>query len=114
MFPLPFTWIFRDLSKFIFEPICVKIFRKYLEKEEKNKIEYLEQIMQIYIRSFQNSESSIKDKDISEIGTYLMNDEQQTSRAQFLDYIANLKPSFRRFKRTKAYQELYQKVKEFE
>ena len=29
-FPLPFTWIFKDLSKFIFEPMCVQIFRRYL------------------------------------------------------------------------------------
>lgn len=33
-FPLPFTWIFKDLSKFIFEPMCVQIFRKYLEEKE--------------------------------------------------------------------------------
>lgn len=33
-FPLPFTWIFKDLSKFIFEPTCIKVFRMYLEKKE--------------------------------------------------------------------------------
>lgn len=35
-FPLPFSWIFKDLSKFIFEPTCVAVFRKYLLKKEPN------------------------------------------------------------------------------
>jgi hypothetical protein len=33
-FPLPFTWIFKDLSKFIFEPTCIKVFQNYLQHEE--------------------------------------------------------------------------------
>jgi hypothetical protein len=49
-FPLPFTWIFKDLSKFIFEPMCVQIFRRYLEEKEGGQIEFLEEIMQIYLR----------------------------------------------------------------
>lgn len=35
-FPLPFTWIFKDLSKFIFEPTCIKVFQQYLEQEERD------------------------------------------------------------------------------
>ena len=50
-FPLPFTWIFKDLSKFIFELVCVQVFRKYLEQKEGGQIEFLEEIMQIYLRS---------------------------------------------------------------
>jgi hypothetical protein len=56
LFPLPFTWIFRDLSKFIFDPMCVEVFRKYLQQEEKDKCEYLDQIMRIYLRSFNQPE----------------------------------------------------------
>jgi hypothetical protein len=33
-FPLPFTWIFKDLSKFIFEQTCLKVFRDYILKKE--------------------------------------------------------------------------------
>ena len=33
-FPLPFTWIFKDLSKFIFEPTCIKVYRHYLIAKE--------------------------------------------------------------------------------
>ena len=33
-FPLPFTWIFKDLSKFIFEQTCIKVYRDYLIKKE--------------------------------------------------------------------------------
>lgn len=35
VFPLPFMWVFKDLSKFIFEPICLKIFMDYLEAKDK-------------------------------------------------------------------------------
>jgi hypothetical protein len=33
-FPLPFAWIFKDLSKFIFEPYCIRIFEGYLHSQE--------------------------------------------------------------------------------
>jgi hypothetical protein len=33
-FPLPFAWIFRDFSKFIFEPYCIRIFESYLQERE--------------------------------------------------------------------------------
>lgn len=35
VFPLPFMWVFKDLSKFIFEPICLRIFMNYLEAKDK-------------------------------------------------------------------------------
>ena len=56
LFPLPFTWIFRDLSKFIFEPMCVDVFRKYLMEKERDKLRYLEYLMQLYIKSFRLEE----------------------------------------------------------
>ena len=37
-FPLPFTWILKDFSKFIFEPLCVEVFKEYLEKKEPESI----------------------------------------------------------------------------
>ena len=52
LFPLPFTWIFRDFSKFIFEPLCLSVFRNYLYKVERDKCRYLDSIMQLYIKSF--------------------------------------------------------------
>lgn len=33
-FPLPFVWVFSDLSKFIFEPMCLKVFMNYLAKRD--------------------------------------------------------------------------------
>lgn len=33
-FPLPFAWIFKDFSKFIFEPYCIRIFEAYLVQKE--------------------------------------------------------------------------------
>lgn len=120
LFPLPFTWIFRDLSKFIFEPLCVKVFRKYLNEKEEGKSEYLEEIMRIYLRSFKEGESHRTsnnpqlDGGESGVGTYLMKPTETTSKQQFLEYINRLQPSFERFKKTVAYKALYKKVKEFE
>ena len=48
-FPLPFTWIFRDLQKFIFDPYSVKIFRNYLATKEKDMLIYLDEIMKMVI-----------------------------------------------------------------
>ena len=111
LFPLPFTWIFKDLSKFIFEPLCVKVFRQYLNEKEKGKSEYLEEIMRIYLRSFKDPEMR---QFSSDVGTYLMRANETTSRQLFLEYINRLQPSFDRFKRTIAYKALYLKVQEFE
>lgn len=33
-FPYPFMWIFRDFSKFIFEPYCIRVFEGYLTNRE--------------------------------------------------------------------------------
>lgn len=117
LFPLPFTWIFRDLSKFIFEPLCVKVFREYLNEKEQGKSEYLENIMRIYLRSFKDGESRSNDDpgpSESGVGTYLMKPTESSSKQQFLEYINRLQPSFERFKKTVAYRALYKKVKEFE
>lgn len=118
LFPLPFTWIFRDLSKFIFEPLCVKVFREYLNEKEQNKSEYLEEIMRIYLRSFKDGDSLRPSEEMrpseSGVGTYLMKPSESTSKQQFLEYINMLQPSFDRFKKTVAYRALYKKVKEFE
>lgn len=38
-FPYPFAWIFKDLSKFVFEPYCIRVFEQYLhDKEPQSKI----------------------------------------------------------------------------
>jgi len=109
MFPLPFTWIFKDLSKFIFEPMCVKIFKNYLEKAEKGKSEYLDEIMRIYLRNTQYRKSSP-----ASLSTNLIDTNESTTRQVFMEYIKRLQPSFDRFKQTVAYETLYKKVKEFE
>lgn len=33
-FPYPFMWIFRDFSKFVFEPYCIRVFEGYLCSRE--------------------------------------------------------------------------------
>ena len=115
-FPLPFTWIFKDLSKFIFEPMCLKVFRDYLDEKERGKSEYLDEIMQIYISSGHHQTKSQKSKSMrpASVGSNLMSQTRTTKRKVFMEYIQRLGPSFNRFKRTVAYHHLYMKVKEFE
>lgn len=114
LFPLPFTWIFRDLSKFLFEPVCVKVFRHYLLEKEKDKIEYLEQIMELYLSSFREIEQDFEDADQMGLGTFLMKPTETTQKQLFLENIEKLQPSFDRFKKTVSYKALYKKVQEFE
>lgn len=83
MFPLPFTWIFKDLSKFILEPYCIKVFRRYLKEEESDKLEYLDEIMRIYLNSFRRSTTNSRygsTNQTSEVGTFLMNGSESTSK----------------------------------
>lgn len=115
MFPLPFTWIFRDLSKFIFEPMCVKVFRDYLKAKEKSKSEFLDEIMAIYLnpRDYKHKKKSIiSPNSIGTAGVDITN--ESTTRQVFMEYINQLQPSFMRFKQTVAYKALYLRVKEFE
>lgn len=113
MFPLPFTWIFRDLSKFIFEPMCVKVFRDYLKAKEKSKSEFLDEIMTIYLnpKDYKNK-SIIAPSSVGTGGVDITN--ESTTRQLFMEYINQLQPSFMRFKQTVAYKALYLRVKEFE
>jgi len=112
MFPLPFTWIFRDLSKFIFEPYCVHVFRKYLKEKEKASLFHLDEIMRIYLNSFKVDDK--KHQDGSQIGTFFLNSSESTAKQIFLEHISRLQESFERFKKTEAFSALYLRVKEFE
>ena len=48
-FPLPFSWIFDDFQKFIFEPDLVKVFRNYLTVVEPGKVSTLDSIMLAFL-----------------------------------------------------------------
>lgn len=100
-FPLPFAWIFKDLSKFIFEPYCIRIFEAYLQKMEPNKLQHYEKIMEGYLgRSDemigeQAHDFSINNDDIG-------------------DNIDKLSKSFDNFKKTVSYYTIHWMVKQFE
>ena len=110
--------------------MCVEVFRKYLQQEEKDKCEYLDQIMRIYLRSFNQPEkqsrrnlSSIfentdaisgKDSHVFGRGTWLGNESKTATKRIFEEYIERLQPSFQRFKQTHSFMALWKKVKEFE
>ena len=113
VFPLPFTWIFEDLSKFIFEPMCVRIFAKYLKDKERSKEEYLHEAMKIYI-DLENSHTEKESHLSSFVETSTTTSVLSTRGKTFKQYIKRLEPSFDRFKLTCAYEALYKKIQEFE
>jgi hypothetical protein len=57
--PLPLTWIFEDFPKFIFEPMTVKVFWRYLKENEPNNLIVLENLMKLYLSSYQMSYSTL-------------------------------------------------------
>lgn len=115
-FPLPFTWIFKDLSKFIFEHTCIKVFREYLVKKEPTELAHLDKIIRIYLQT--NRSSNIRDSQGPErtdsVGTYLLHSSETKAKNELVDSLKKLRPSFSRFKKTVAFRALYRRVKEFE
>lgn len=117
-FPLPFTWIFKDLSKFIFEPTCIKVFREYLIKKEPKELVHLDRIMKIYLNASKANEQTPGNDRLSrpstEMGTYLLSHSEGTAKQQLIESMNSLRPSFRKFKKTISFKALFMKVKEFE
>ena len=125
-FPLPFSWVFNDFTKFLFEPQCVRVFHKYLVKMEPNKVELMNKLMKIFLSDFvKNRESDAsaelkKNQTISNTNTINFSYLGKTSevfdntRLIYLDAIAKLEPSFKQFKKTRSAQTLYESLKEFE
>ena len=116
-FPLPFTWIFKDLSKFIFEQTCIKVYRDYLIKKEPEELVHLDRIIRIYLQTNRTSngqrDSQVQGRSDS-VGTYLLHNSESKAKQELVDSLNKLRPSFSRFKRTVAFRALYRRVKEFE
>lgn len=110
-FPLPFTWIFKDLSKFILEPTCIQVFRNYLSEREPSELIHLDRIMKIYLNQHVHTPKTPSD---NSVGTYLLNSSENSAKEALNESINNLRPSFKRFKKTIAFKALFKKVKEFE
>lgn len=137
-FPLPFTWVFQDFSKFLFEPKCVRVFVRYLNEKEPNKKKVMEKLMKLYIREFDkcrpstvsNTPLTASPKRIKQLestdgatsgtfGTIFQNSIKTegpdiVNRVQFLETMAELEPSFRRFKKTNSFVALFTMLKTFE
>jgi hypothetical protein len=65
--PLPLSWIFDDFPKFLFEPTCVTLFWKYMREREPQRLRILEELMKLYITSYQIT-------DVGPIGSSLSGD----------------------------------------
>ena len=73
---------------------------------------YLEKIINIYVKA--NNDRVSSGERTSELGTYLLNNNESNAKQVLVECLNNLRPSFKRFKKTKSFRCLYRKVKEFE
>lgn len=111
-FPYPFMWIFRDFSKFIFEPYCIRVFEGYLANREPqsrlclSELENFERIIlsylgkpsrgsRLYAEGENEADFSINNEDVS-------------------DSIDQLGRSFDNFKRTVSCGAVISQIKQFE
>ena len=111
-FPYPFAWIFKDLSKFVFEPYCIRVFEQYLSAKEPvsrylftAELQYYEKIMESYLGRHEDimgaqaedpgADFSINHEDVAE-------------------NIERLTKSFDNFKRTVSCVTIYNHIRQFE
>lgn len=126
-FPLPFTWVFTDFTKFLFEPTCVQIFLKFLAEKHQDRVDVMKKLMKIYSTEFgidRSSTTTISNMQKSEyfgintIFTSTMTPANHAvtshARIQFLECIQTLEPYFEEFKQTESARALYTRLKEFE
>ena len=133
-FPLPYTWVFEDFSKFLFEPKCVRVFLNYIKAKEKDKLTTMKKIMTLYVSEFDKQRLSTMSKNNSSGNNSptrikltvdlkspsLFQSAARTdsidvaSRVQFLEYIQQMEPSFKRFRKTRSFVALFTRLKNFE
>lgn len=135
-FPLPHSWIFQDLSKFIFEPRCMEYFIKYIrEKESSKNFERVNKLMNLYLSDFDSYNNSSTFLDISinndrpsamsstkslrstyETGFRVVSktDITNSNRQLFLDLLDDLQHCYERYSKTRSFKQLLKKISEFE
>lgn len=136
-FPLPFSWVFEDFSKFVFEPRCMGLFLKYVkEKESSRTFEKVNKLMNLFLWDFETFVNTSNMLDVSinndrpssmsstsqipptvvESGFKIVSkmDITNSNRQAFMDLLFELEPCYERYKLTRSYKVLKTKVEEFE
>ena len=135
-FPLPYSWVFEDLSKFVFEPRCMEYFIKYIrEKESSKNFDRVNRLMNLYVTDFESYTNSSALLDVSinndrpssmsttrslpstyETGFRLVSktDVTNSNRQLFLDLLVELQPCYERYTATRSFKQLVTNVREFE
>lgn len=124
-FPLPFTWVFKDFTKFLFEPTCVQIFMRYISEKHPERLDTLRRLMKLYSIEFDleraSNASNLKSTVIVGINTIFSStmspanpSVHNSSRNQFLECVSALEPCFNEYKKTLSAHRLFMKLKEFE
>lgn len=118
-FPLPFTWVFEDFSKFIFDPLCLTVFRNYLKHSHPDHLPTLNRLMTLYVKEFDSTKASTGS--VVSTGVYSLMSTASAhpvhsphSRQLFLECLNNLDPIFAEYKHTRSAHSLKGKLIEFE
>lgn len=112
-FPYPFMWIFRDFSKFIFEPYCIRVFEGYLANKEPQssprlpELETFEKIVLAYLGKPTRG-SRMYESPGEQEGDFSINNEEVTENIDLLG------KSFDNFKRTVSCGAIVGQIKQFE
>lgn len=76
---------------------------------------HLDAIVEIYLKvSSDETAMRLSVQNPSQLGTYLVQNAESSTKHILIESINQLEPSFKRFKQTKSFVALYKKVKEFE
>lgn len=130
-FPLPFTWVFQDFSKFMFVPECAATFVRYVRAKEAAHLPTLEKLMRLYARGFEATRDSNASSGGTQTGEMHLRStlpltaptimastskdgRDSQARAEFLDCLKQLEPCFERYKQTKSFKMLESRIRELE
>lgn len=120
LFPLPFTWIFRDFKNFLFDQYCFEIFEAYLITNESEVYNSLENIMKLYLMQSQKTNEKRKNSMFWYEGEWRVSRTQRKkeivdqSTGVFKSDFEILKESYVRYKKTISYLALRSKVSNFQ
>ena len=131
-FPLPFTWVFQDFSKFVFLPECAMIFFKYVRSQEPDQVPVTDKLINLFVRGFETGRDSngssrgVRTGEHNLHSTLRMNvptimeinnintDPDSKARVEFLECLKQLEPCFERYKKTRSFKMLESRIKELE
>lgn len=110
---MPNVWILDDLELVIFDPYCFGIFYDYVVAVHPNLIEDIEELVIITLYKCDENKTSC-DRLLRIKGRTKTEEYGKGMIEEFRYHIDNLKPAFEKYKQTKSYGTLVDKLNEYE